>query len=412
MRRPVSVLCATLTFSLLAVAGCKQESPSPAPSPSASSAPSADPVQAFLSDAKNPLTDEMEEKLLVALKDCQVDDNGIQPKCTAFVNFNRARQHRPDAKDVGAMLAAVGKKHIGDTSPAVRLEAAELIGPRADPAILKIVIDAARKEQVPGALTAMLRVVGMRVKENADAAKLLMDMADNPSARVRTEAMGWLLTGGGANVPGAFDMILKKVDTDPSMEVRKYLCTRLYRSNDERALGVFEKYLKDKDSPPELYEGCFRGLVSAWTGFPNPDKPLEKAYKLTLDLLRKTPRTQTRPPWSAISTLRAARTDVKPEDKTGTAWAAKVKPWYKPAQLISALASLAGDTNAHWMARASALDVMKTLGAKPADFKALLPKYKDAKAQDLNVKQRIEALANPKPLPAAAATGSAPKPKK
>lgn len=399
MRRSGSILlCAILGGSLLAIAGCKQSASGTAPSASASAAaaPTVDPIQAFLADGKAPLTADMEEKLLLGLSKCKVDDNGIQPKCPGYVDFSRARQHRPEARDVGAMLAGIGKKHIDDASPAVRLESAELIGPRADPPTMKIVVDAARKEKVPGVLVAMLRTVGMRAKGDPLAPKLLLDMADNPSPRVRMEAMGWLLTPAGADMPGGFDTILKKVDTDPSLEVRKYLCSRLYRSGDERALPVFEKYVEGKDTPPAVYEGCFRGLISAWTGFPNPQKPQEKAYKLTLKLLRQTPRTEAHPPWTAISTLRAARMDVKPTDKAGTAWADKVKAWYKPHDLIAALASLAGDKDAHWMARTSALDVMKTIGATPADFKQVLAKYKDAKGKDLNVERRVEALANPK----------------
>ncbi len=406
MRHSGSILlCATLAGSFLATPGCKQSTPGTAPSASASAAaaPTVDPVQAFLADGKAPLTAEIEEKLLLGLSECKVDDNGIQPKCRGYVDFTRGRQHKPEARDVGAMLASIGKKHIADASPAVRLESAELIGPRADPATMKTVIDAARKEKVPGVLVAMLRVAGMRAKADPEAPKLLLEMTDNASPRVRMESMGWLLTAAGASVPGAFDKILDKVDKDPSLEVRKYLCTRLYRSDDERAMGVFEKYVKGKDTPPALYEGCFRGLISAWTGFPNPQKPLQKAYKLTLALLRETPRTKTRPPWSAISTLRAARTDFAPTDKAGTAWLEKVKPWYKKSELIAALAALAGDKNAHWMARTSALDVMKTIGASTADFKQVLAKYKDAKGEDLNVKRRVEALTKtPKKPPVSA----------
>ncbi|MEB2312880.1 MAG: HEAT repeat domain-containing protein [Sorangiineae bacterium] len=385
---------------LVLQSGCKGEggagaAPTESAASSASAAASASPLAALAADASAPLTVEALDAALVALASCTVDDRRIEQRCPAYQSFVEARRHPPAERDPGAMFAKIGANHLADPSPAVRLAAVELIGARADPTTLARVIAAARKEQTQGVKLAMLRVVGQRPNASPEVSKLLLELANAPEPLVRMEAMGYLLAPAMSGAASAFEVVLDKVDHDPSLEVRKYLCTRLYRSGDERAMGVFEKYLKDAAAPPELHDGCLRGLFSAWTGYPAPEKPLERAYALTLAMLRATPRSATRPPWSALSLLRAARTDFPPTDRASSAWYEKVKGWYRPRALVSALAAVATDKRAHSLARMSALDVMKALGATPADFKAVLAKYARAEGDDLRVKHRAELLARP-----------------
>lgn len=370
--------------------GAGQASPSPSASAS-SAAPGR--VHAFLANEKQPMTAEIEEQLLLALSTCKVNDDGIQRSCPAYRNLQAARNHKWQVPDPLAAAAAVGARHLADASPAVRLRAAQLMGGIADKsaATRKRLVAAARKEKVPGVLVAMLSELGAFARQDPDVAPLLLQMADNPAPRVRMEAMGWMLRPG-ADVQGGFEKVSHRLDTDPSLRVREYLCSRLYGSENPRAIDGFKKYLTSNNTPPRLAQSCFDGLIRAWTGFPLPNKPLQQAYELTLKVLTEKPRTQQRPPFAAISSLRAARTDYKPADKAGVAWLDKVKPWYKKARLLAALESLAGDLNANWLARSSALGVMEQLGAPKAAFQHVLSRYAKATGRDVSVRQHIQAI--------------------
>jgi hypothetical protein len=389
-RTAIVVLLAALSTA----AGCRQEqTPAPDAAPaSASALPASSGLEAFVADAKAPLTPAIAEQLLLGLVSCKMGERDIQRGCDALDRLNRARSHRFDVKDRAGGLRALGKKHLGDPSPAVRLESAKLCAPSlgSDAEAQKLLMAQASKEKVPAVLLTMLRVLGSADHPSADLGKLLLSKVDDESAPVRMEAMGWMLTG--VDTPGGFDRVLDKVDKDPSLEVRSYLCTRLYGTADARALPIFEKYLRAKDTPKKLYEGCFRGLVSAWTGFPKPKKPAEKAYRLTLELLDAKPRDNDRPPYSAIALLRAAKTKFGPTDTGGKAWLEEVKGWYDAKRLLAALESLAGDHDASLLARTSALDVMKELGAKKAAFSRVAARYAKATGQDENLKRRVDQI--------------------
>lgn len=255
----------------------------------------------------------------------------------------------------------------------------------------RLIVEAANKEKVPAVLANMIQAVGSKHKGNDDIKALLMKGADHESERVRTESLGWFLTSFGEGVPGTFEKAVEKLDKDPSLKVRSSVCSRLYGSANEKAIPLFDKYLNDKSTPPELYAACFEGAVKAWTGFPLPDKPNQKAYELTLKQLENPTRTKDRPPWQHISTLRAAKTEFKAEDSFGPKWLEKVKGWYKKDRLVKALESVVADSNANWIGRASAVDTMKELGAPKATFERLKAKFEKAdKGDDSQVKKKLE----------------------
>ncbi len=395
--RPLALLVALATLGSLGACVKPKDKNKAAPSASASAAPAPDPVAAFLADRTKPLTPAIEEKLLLALRSCKVDDNGIQPRCTEYRQFNQARVRKWQSGNPAQEGAKIGSRHLADANAAVRLMSARMMGAMAgsDANTRKALLAAAQKEKVPAVLVALLRALGAHQQGDPAIGKLLMKSADSPSARVRMEAMGWILTPAGAAIDGGFKKVSTAVDKDKSMQVRAYLCSRLYGSYNPAAVDTFKKYLLAKDTPSQLAQGCFRGTVMAWTGYPLPEKPLKQAYELTLKVLNDKPRTQQRPPYAAISSLRAARTDYsKPQHPAGVAWLDKVKPWYKKQKLLSVLESLAGDLNAHWLARASALDVMNALGAPKSAFKSVLSHYAKAEGQDAAVKRRIQAIIN------------------
>ncbi len=361
--------------------------------PVAAAAQKVDDVQAFLNDNSKALTPDIYEKLVVALESCTVNDNGIDYKCEAWKNLEKARNRNTALKDLIGASTSIGKKHIGDAAPAIRLQSARMMGSifGSDNSTQDVILEAAAKEKEPAVLKAMINVVGSRHKGNEKIKDLLMKTADHENERVRMESMSWFLTSFGEGVPGTFDKVLDHLAKDPSEKVRAYLCSRLYGSGDVRALKELDKYLSAKDTTKDLFAGCWDGAIASWTGFPFPSNPQQKGYELVLKVLNSKPRTQDRPPWTGISTLRAAKTEFKPEDKFGNEWFNKVKAWYKKDKLLAALEGVADDKDANWMARTGCLDVMRELGAPKATFDKLLKKYeKETTGDGAHIKRKIE----------------------
>ena len=174
-------------------------------------------------------------------------------------------------------------------------------------------------------------------------------------------------------------------EKDASAEVKQYACRRLGERADERALPLLEKLTADHKADPKLYAACVRGLIAMWSA-PVPHKtPSQKAYEATLAILKKKPRDENLPPWTAISAVE---------------WAAKERfqqaaPWFKKADLLGALSELVVDRQANWLARTGGVDAMQRLGAEPADFEKLKKAYADAKDKpgtDKHVLDKIEKI--------------------
>ena len=121
-----------------------------------------DEVTAFLNDNTKAMTPDIYEKLVVALDKCTVNENGIDYKCEAWKNLEKARNRNTALKDLVGASSAIGKKHIGDAAPAVRLQSARMMGSifGSDNTTQDVIVDAAEKEKEPAVLKAMINVVG------------------------------------------------------------------------------------------------------------------------------------------------------------------------------------------------------------------------------------------------------------
>jgi len=342
-----------------------------------------DDLAAFLRDETKPMTGDVLEKFLLACKDCPLGDWDVDGKCEAYKNYQKARGRKTAIADMAGAFAGIGSKHIGDASPAIRLMSANLMSSffGANAATKKTIADAARKEKDDVVLRAMLRTVGSSIKD-PEVKKLLLDMGEHAAEKVRQEALGWMASSFAKGEKDAIDKAFEHLDKDASMAVRKTLCRDLHRTDDERVFATYKRYLDNAETPKELYGECWSGLISSWTGFPLPENPDKKAYEYTLKLLEKTPRTEDRPPWTGISSLRASKTEFDAKDTFHKRWFDKVSGWYKKDALIKALKSLAEDDKANWMARTGAVEVIGELGGDKAILEGYMAKYKDAKGND------------------------------
>ncbi len=390
--------CAVLSIALLACKKDDQKAPDPAGSAAAQAGQAAGDLEAWLADDTRALTPGIYEQLVVALEKCTLTERGIDSDCEEYKRLQTARNRNTALKDLAGMNSQVGAKFIGHESPTVRYQAASLMSSLfgSGQGTQKVILEAAEKEKNPVVLAKLLNVVGSSHGRNAEVKTLLLKMADHDAEGVRQEAMSWFLTSFGKDVDGTFEKVLEKMDKDPSLEVRKYLCSRLYGSGDPRALPVFKKYLTGTDTPKELTEGCFAGVINAWTGFPKPKEPSREAYEITLAFLKRTPRSDVIPPWQNMSNMRAAHSEFEDKDSFGKEWHDKVKGWYKKPALLAALEQVVHDSNANWMARTGALSTMNDLKVGKAKLDSIAARYASAKAGDggdFHVKNSAERLA-------------------
>ena len=78
-------------------------------------------------DAEGAISPEDYEKLLLGLAECEVEANGIARECAGWRAFDDARKDRRALlRNMAGELGAIGRRHLGHQSPAVRLQAARL----------------------------------------------------------------------------------------------------------------------------------------------------------------------------------------------------------------------------------------------------------------------------------------------
>jgi len=328
------------------------------------------------------------EKLMLGLADCKLGESGIDRNCEAFKTFNERRKTRGTAmKDLAGGLAGLGRKHIGHSSPAVRLQAASLMASLfgADASSQATIVEAARKEADPIVLRSMLRAVGSSSAKNPAIKDLLLATADHKDEGVRKEVVIWLTSSWASGTAGTLEKAIAMIGSDPSLNVKKLACSSLGSRADERALPVLEAHTKDAKDP--LYDSCFRGVVEMWAAPVPHKKPSQKAFALTLKLLKAKPRTEKNPPWNGLSSLQWAE---KPDFLAAA-------PWYKKGDLLAALEDVVADRAANWMARTGSVDMLVKLGCPKAKLEALAKGYAGASGQDGHVAKKLaEAIAKAK----------------
>jgi hypothetical protein len=353
-------------------------------------------IQEFVTNEKALLTPELYEQFLLALKSCKIIGNDIDRKCPDFRNLQKARKRRNTAKSNVSLYSKVGAKHIRNESPAVRLEAARILHSfsGANEQTQQLILEAASTEQEAVVLAAEINVIGSRVKLNPEVKKLFVKMADHSAPVVRKEAMGWFLTSYSKGESDTYGKVLEHIEKDEDLGVRSFLCSRLFGSSDERAFQVFEKLLFSPKTSKDLYAGCLSGLINSWTGVVKPTYPAKAGYELTLKVLKKRPRSEDRPAWSAIGLLRYAKVSYPESDTYSRSWYEKVKAWYNPKPLLKHLEDIVLDNKANWMARTASLDAMKEIGAPKSTFVAMLSTIEKGKkdAKTKHVQQRLQTI--------------------
>ena len=374
-----SALAAASVAALLVSTGCKKKETAPdaAPAvgqPQAVGQPPAAPA--------NVVTIDEYEKLLVGLAACNVVGRSIDPKCPARTAYNGIRSFTSGKKlPPGAQLTELARKHAAHASSAVRLATAGLLRSffGADGTVQDFVLDRTTKETDPAVMARLIEVVGSRSGQNAKVRELLMKKADDANEIVRSAALSWLASSWAKTTEGALDKVLEKIEKDPVQSVRALACRDAYKHENDRVLPTLARFVGDAN----IGAACLEGIVGLWAHFIVKQKS-EKAYRKSLELLRKKPRDAKSPPWQVMSSL------GRPV----------VAPWYKAEEVQEVLKDIVADKAAMWMARTGAVRALKDLKAPPAVFEALKKGYDGATGEHRLVLSQLEQAIKAPPPPA------------
>lgn len=213
--------------------------------------------------------------------------------------------------------------------------AKELIKNEKEPYVLKKAVVALRNEG----------------KNDKDIADFLLNMANNQNAVIRKEAAIALGNSWSKGIDGAVDTVIKLMN-DSDIEVRKAACKYAGELEDEKVIDPLVKILNNNDEA-DLHGSCIEGLVDLWYDYPFFKSTSEKAYKATMDYLKKTPRTDKVPAWTAVGAFKTTSTqDAFKEWK-------KKATYFNTDEVYNVMVDIIKDGDANWLGRTSAIDVIK-----------------------------------------------------
>lgn len=320
-----------------------------------------------LVDDRPPLTPEAFEALIVGLSACQVKGAVIDPECEALKTYREGVRGRTALSAVAGNMRELGKKLIAHESPAVRIKAVDLLGSPVGTSAeaQNLVLEAFPKEANTGVLVAMLRVVANDGARNEKIGQLLISALDHKDLDVRAQAIYALSSSWNKKLAGGAERLAKAAESDPDMQIRKAACEYAGKLGDEKLLPMYHK-LTAPDVEPALQSSCMRGLIEMWADYPHFENASEAAYRLTLTLLERTPRTKHMPSWVAISSIGHIGGD---SDKV-TTWK-KRTPWFDAVAVRKALSGVVLDDATDDLAVSQSISVMAALGANAGEIGAL-----------------------------------------
>lgn len=340
----------------LVLVGCRGDRPAgPQPGSGSGAGRPARPAaeKALRKKPNGALSEAQLERLLLDLASCDLGQRGVSMDCEAFRAYQRAR--RRATGDLTSISTRVALRHLRHGSATVRLIAAGLVGapPGASGAVLQAAVRAIPEEKHPLVLARLITAVAPAAKDDPVVAQLVLQLADHPAEAARQETMVWLASDLFAQVQGAVDKVIEKIETDPSAKVRQAACRNAGRSGDERLVPIYRMLTRQPQRQPELYAACMQGLMALWNPLlTRTAPPSGRAFALTLARMNEKPRSRVRPPWQVMRDFGR----VPPG-----------KPrWYRNSEqaVRRLLLEVALDGQARWLARTGAVWSLGRLGAR------------------------------------------------
>ena len=302
------------------------------------------------------------ERRVLDLASCQLEGHQIVDTCAAMSALRHELGSPGGSKELSL---ALGTSLLRHRAPAVRIEAAKLMG--SDLASRLAIVDTARREAVPAVRQAYVQLLADEGARLPPVARFLLESADHPTAAVRLDALDALTAPVNRGMPGGAAKIVAMVEGDPDVRVRRAACALGGKLGDATLVPMYTRQTATT-ADPELHAACMEGLVAMFHNPPGFDTASEPAYRLFLERLEAQPRSEQSPPWSVMSTFCYFSHDAD-LDKLA-AWKQRAT-WFDAAEVKRVMTSVITDKATSWMARAAAVESLVGLGATKAELAAL-----------------------------------------
>ncbi|MDO4788627.1 MAG: HEAT repeat domain-containing protein [Johnsonella sp.] len=218
-------------------------------------------------------------------------------------------------------------------------------------------------EKDPHVIAAAVRYLGSEGGANPDIAAFLLESAKHEDPVVRMWAASSIGSSWNENMEGALEAMLELMkDSDP--KVREWACTYIGNLGKEEAVAPLAEIL-NTDEEYELHGACMDSLSTLWLDYPFHEKHFESAYLASMEYFKKTPRSENTPFWLAVNNISNI------DEDSIEAWKANA-PFYNPDEIVSLMTDIVADPNADFLARTSAIDVIKAHGTRE-QLEALAP---------------------------------------
>lgn len=303
------------------------------------------------------------EKLIVDLESCGLEGYQITSTCPAMIALSAELAQRPPGR--AELSVALGTKLLAERAPAVRVQAAAMLGH--DATSRDVIVDAARREIDPRVREAMIHTIGPDAARHPRVAAFLLESTQHASVPVRARALAALTLPANRSVPGGAERVLAMAEREPDPQLRREACASGGKLGNDVFLPFYER-ITETVTDPELHAACMEGVVAMFHNAPAFDTSSEGAYRLFLRRIEAQPRTPHSPPWQVMS---AFCYDSREADLERLAMWRRQATWFNPTAVKTALSSVIADSTASWKARAGAVESMVGLGATKSELKAL-----------------------------------------
>ena len=150
------------------------------------------------------------------------------------------------------------------------------------------------------------KALSNEAKSGQEIAEFIIKMASHEHAKIRNAAANALGNSWSKGVEGAVDTIIKLMN-DTDTDVRKTACKYSGKLADESVIEPLVAILNNTDDA-DIHGSCVEGLTYLWYDYPFFENTSEKAYTATMDYLKKTPRTDKVPAWTAVGAFKTTST--------------------------------------------------------------------------------------------------------
>lgn len=222
-----------------------------------------------------------------------------------------------------------------------------------------------------------VKALSNEAKSAKEIGEFLIKMASHENALIRKQAASALGNSWSEGVEGATQTIITLMN-DKDMNVRKVACSNAGKLNDEAVIEPLVKILNNAEEA-DLHGSCVEGLTTLWYDYPFFKKTSEKAYKATMDYLKTTPRTDKIPAWTAVGAFKTTSTQDSFKQ-----WKEKAT-YFNRDDLYNIMVDIIKDPNANFIARTSAIDVIKAHCSeeKFKSLKTVVDGLTDSKAKSI-----------------------------